>query len=292
MKKIFTWKNIAKFLLITLGSVIGGSGVSLFLSPHNLAPGGVSGIAIILANFIPVSTGIIVLCLNVPLLIVGLIRFGKEFLFSTVYATIVFSLSIDGCTWLFRTLIPPTHDLLLSALFGGALSAVGLGLVFRNGCTTGGTDIVVKLLRARYRHIKTGALFLCVDLVIAAISGIVFRDLEIVMYASVAIVVNGVVMDFVIYGGNEAKLVYIVSDFYEAIAERVLKELDIGATYLDGSGAYTNREKKIVMVAIKKHLYPKLRDIVKELDPGAFMIVSSAKEIYGEGFQDHLKEDV
>lgn len=292
MKKILSWKNIAKFLVITLGSMIGGCGIALFLEPHNLAPGGVSGIAIILANFIPVSTGIIVLCLNIPLLIVGLIKFGKEFLFSTVYATIIFSLSIDGCNWAFGSLIPPTQDLLLSSLFGGALSAVGLGLVFRNGCTTGGTDIIVKLLRSRYRHIKTGALFLCVDLVIAIVSGIVFRNIEIVLYASVAIVVSGLVMDFVIYGGNEAKLVFIVSDCYEEIAGRVLKELDIGATYLNGSGAYTNREKKIVMVAIKKHLYPNLRDIVKDLDPSAFMIVSSAKEIYGEGFQDHLKEEV
>lgn len=271
--------------MITLGGVIGGAGLSVFLEPHNLAPGGVSGIAIILGNFIPVPTGTLVFCLNIPLLALGLWKFGREFLFSTVYATIVFSASIDGAAWLFGPLIPVTDDLLLSALFGGAVSALGLGIVFRMGCTTGGTDIIVKILRSRYRHIKTGALFLIVDLTIAIISGIVFCDIELAMYAAVAILVNGVVMDFVIYGGNEAKLVYIVSEHFEEIAARALQTLDIGATYLHGTGVYTNAEKKIVMIAIKKHLYPKLKDIVREADPRAFMIVSGAKEIYGEGFR-------
>lgn len=145
--------------MITLGGVIGGAGLSVFLEPHNLAPGGVSGIAIILGNFIPVPTGTLVFCLNIPLLALGLWKFGREFLFSTVYATIVFSASIDGAAWLFGPLISVTDDLLLSALFGGAVSALGLGIVFRMGCTTGGTDIIVKILRSRYRHIKTGALF-------------------------------------------------------------------------------------------------------------------------------------
>lgn len=145
--------------MITLGGVIGGAGLSVFLEPHNLAPGGVSGIAIILGNFIPVPTGTLVFCLNIPLLALGLWKFGREFLFSTVYATIVFSASIDGAAWLFGPLIPVTDDLLLSALFGGAVSALGLGIVFRMGCTTGGTDIIVKILRSRYRHIKTAPCF-------------------------------------------------------------------------------------------------------------------------------------
>ncbi len=291
MKKYISSRRILRLFAISLGCIIAGGGIGLFLVPHNLAPGGVSGIAIILAKFLPVPTGTLVLCLNIPLLFLGLWKFGRRFLVSTLYATVLFSLSIDGAAWIFGARLPLTEDYFLSAVFGGAASAVGLGLVFRFGCTTGGTDIVVKLLRSRYRHIHTGTLFLIVDLLIALSSAFAFQSIEVALYAVVSIVVNGLLMDCVIYGGNEVKLVYVVSGRYREIADRSLRELEIGATFLNGSGAYTNEEKQIVMIAVKKHLFPKLKDIVRELDSSAFMIVSSAQEIYGEGFRDYTRGD-
>ena len=285
---------IIRYLFITLGCFSLAAGIALFLDPNKLAPGGVSGVAIILNKFIPLSTGTIMLILNVPLLILGLIVFGKEFLFSTVYATVVLSLATDLISFIFTKLwiVPLTTDLFLAAIFGGVLSALGLGLVFRFKCTTGGLDIVVELLHKKYRHLGVGAFFLAIDIAVACVAAIVFRELEIGLYAIVTITVYSVLMDFVVYGGNRAKLLYIVSDNPEPIKDRILNELEIGVTYVYGVGAYTDTPKKIIMCAAKKHLYPSIRDIVRKEDPTAFMIVNAAQDVYGEGFQSHHDEDI
>lgn len=281
-----------RYLAITLGCFCLAAGIALFLDPNKLSPGGISGIAIILNKFIPVSTGLLILILNIPLLVIGLIVFGKQFLFSTVYATVVLSLATDLITYIFNRIyfVPLTNDLFLSAMFGGALSALGIGLVFRFRGTTGGLDILVMLIHKKYRYLGVGKIFLVTDFIVAGISAIVFKSLEIGLYACVAITVYSVLMDFVIYGGNGAKFIYIISDKPQNITERILTELDIGVTYVNGIGAYTGENKKIIMCAVKKYLYPNLRDIVREEDPSAFMIVSSARDVYGLGFKSHQEE--
>ena len=292
-KKRKVLQLIARYLVITIGCFSLGAGIALFLDPNKLAPGGLSGVAIILNKFVPqVSTGMWMLILNIPLLITGLVVFGKSFLFSTVYATVMLSVATDVVSWLFRLFwkVPLTDDLLLAALFGGMLCALGLGLVFRNKCTTGGLDIVVMLIHKKCRYMSVGILFLIIDFIVAGISAIVFRSLDIGLYACIGIIVYSLLMDVVIYGGNGAKLIYIVSDKPAAIAQRLLTELEVGATYVEGVGAYTNDRKKIILVAVKKHLYPRLRDIVREEDTSAFMIVGSAKDVYGLGFRNHQDE--
>lgn len=286
-------EQILRYIVITLGCFCLGAGIALFLDPNKLAPGGISGVAIILNKFVPkISTGLWMLLLNIPLLIVGLVVFGKDFLFFTVYATVMLSAATDLIAWLFRLFwqVPLTDDLLLAALFGGLLSAAGLGLVFRNNCTTGGLDIAVKLIHKKYRYVSVGVIFLIIDFLVAGISAIVFRSLDIGLYACIGILVYSLLMDVVIYGGNGAKLVYIVSDAPDRIAARLLSELDVGATNIEGMGAYTGERKKVILVAVKKHLYPRLRDIVREEDPAAFMIVGAAKEVYGLGFRSHHDE--
>ena len=169
--------------------------------------------------------------------------------------------------------------------------AVGIALVFRAGATTGGTDILVRLLKLRYKHIETGKLFFCTDLVVVICSMVVFHNVNTGLYALLSIMVFAIVFDVVLYGSDTAKMVYVVSEKEERIARRIMDELEIGVTYVHGQGAYTEKEKRVILCAAKKQLFPKVKEIVKEEDPQAFLIVSSASDIYGEGFKDHFAEE-
>ncbi|MEG2004202.1 MAG: YitT family protein, partial [Clostridia bacterium] len=226
---------------------------------------------------------------NVPLLILGYFKFGKKFILPTLYAIVISSIFIDLMSLL---LGPMTSDKLLAAVSGGALSGCGIGVVFRAGGTTGGTDIVVKVLKQKFRQLKTGILLFSVDSLIVASSAVVFGDIDVALYAAIGLVVSSIVVDIVLYGTDGAKLVFIVSDCPEKIALRLLSELDIGATYINGVGAFSNEKKCVLMVAIKKNMFYKLRDIITKDDQKAFMIVSSANEIFGEGFKAHNSEEL
>ncbi len=280
-----------------MGCIIYSLGVTLFLNANNLASGGVTGIAIILDYVINVkflSTGVLIIIINVPLFILGAIFFGKNFTLSTLFSTLLSSGLIEVWEIAFGKYLPITQNVLISAVIGGTLFGLGLGLIFRMGSTTGGTDIPVKILRKKFRFIKTGVISMAIDVCIIAVSALIFKDFELACYTVISIVVFTLTFDWVLYGGNSAKLVYIISTDEKSalISDRILKELDIGATYVDGEGAYTGNDKRIIMCAVKNFLYPKLRDIVKDADPEAFMIVSSAKEIYGEGYKNHNDDDL
>lgn len=276
---------------LTIGSALYSLGVAYFLDPLDLAPGGLTGIGIILDNFIPLGPGVIVFILNIPILALGLRRFGKEFLLSTCYSTVLISILMD----VFRGWnggIGVTENYLLAALAGGVLMAVGMGLVFRCGGTTGGVDVIIKLVHLKYRHVKTGTILLLIDMTIVAASAIAFRNIELGLFASVALFVNSTVFDMVLYGTDEAELVYIVSNHHQEIAERLLKEINVGVTALEGEGAYTKQDRRVLMTVAKKQNFPKIKDVVKEVDSEAFMIVSKATEVFGEGFKNAHKEEL
>jgi len=304
-KKNKVLKILKNYLVMTLGCIIYSLGIALFLDVNKIAPGGATGIATVLNSILNGEvfeglnigtniTGILLLAINIPLLIVGAVVFGKKFTVSTIFATVVSSLLIELWNFLFSAYIPFTDSLLLNALVGGAMMGIGLGLIFRMDGSTAGTDIIVKLLRKKFRYIKTGVISLVIDVVIMLIAFAVYQDFELACYTLIAIVVFTVLFDLVLYGGNSAKLLYIITtkENAEVICDKILKELDISATCVDGEGAYTGNDRRIIMCAVKNFLYPKLRDVVKEVDPHAFTIVSSAKEIYGEGYKDHFDEDL
>lgn len=297
-------KAVLKFLMnygvITLGCVIYSFGVALFLDASNLASGGVTGIAIVInyaletwANY-NLDTGIIIIIINIPLFILGAVFFGRKFIISTIYSTVLSSLMMWGWSTLFDAYLPFFDSLLLSGIVGGVLFGLGLGLIFRMGSSTGGTDIIVKILRKKFRYIRTGMISMIIDIAIVAVSALVYRDLELACYTAISIVIFSTTFDWILYGGNSAKLVYIITTDEKAklICEKLLKELDVGATYLDGEGAYTGEQKRVIMCATKNFLYPKMRDAVRSVDPDAFMIVSSAKEIYGEGYKNHFDDEL
>ena len=277
---------------MSLGCLFFGAGVSLFLDPLRIAPGGLSGVAIVLGEFLPLETGAILILLNIPLLLLGLWQFGREFLFSTVYATLLSSALIDVITWLARDLPLITHQELLASLAGSACTALGAGLVFRCGGTTGGTDIVVRMLRRRYPHIKSGAFSIALDAAVIIGVAVVYQDPEKALIAAVGVIVYGVVLDQVLYRSDEATMLLIVSTHSQEIAQRILTELNIGATFLQARGAYTGREQQILLCVAHKRLYPTVRQIVHEEDSAAFTILTNASQVFGEGFLDPYQPEI
>lgn len=276
-------KHIINNCLIIFGSILYAIAISLFLDPNKLAPGGLTGIVIMLAHYLPVKVGTLVFLLNIPLMILGIWKFGLKFFASTVYTIVLTSLFMNILT----PYGPVTREPLLAAAAGGSLLAIGVGLAFKAGATTGGMDIIIWLIKLKYKHIKTGRLFLFTDVIIVAASAFVFKDIDIALFAGIAVLISSLVLDAVLYGTDGAKLVYVISDHNEAVAKKYLEELEVGATYINGSGAYTDKNKKILMCAMKKQLLPKAQEIVRGEDENAFMIVTSATEIFGEGFKRH-----
>lgn len=281
-----TGKELWSIVQITLAAVIYAAGISLFLDPNQLAPGGITGIAVILNRLIHIETGTLYFLLNVPVVFLGIIKFGIRFMAKTAWAILMTSFFTN----LLGNVGAVTDDLLMAGTAGGILIAIGIGLIFKAGATTGGTDIIVKILRQKYRHLKTGFLFLCMDVVIVGVSGLIFGDIDIALYALATVIISGKALDYVLYGGDEAKMFYIITGVPEKIGVRLMKELEVGVTYLQGRGGWTGDEKQVVFCMVPKRLGPEVEEIVKVEDSRAFMVVTSAGEIYGEGYKDFFGE--
>ena len=278
--------EIKNLIIIAVAALIYAVGISLFLDPNQLAPGGITGIAVILNRLVNIETGTLYFLLNVPIVLLGIWKFGIRLIAKTAYAIVMISI-------LTNVLSPVgalTNDLLIAGAAGGVLTAVGIGMIFKAGATTGGTDIIIKILRQKYRHLKTGFLFLCTDIMIVTISALVFRDLEVAFYALMTVIVCGKALDYVLYGGDEAKMLFIITEEPEKIGKRLMKELEVGVTYLHGEGGWTGNEKRVVFSMVPNRLGAEVQDIVKHEDPTAFLVVTSANEIYGEGYKDLFEE--
>ena len=261
---------LRKGFLILIGCVIYALAISLLLDPNLLAPGGVSGSASIIA-------------INIPLMIWGAVKLGFGTMLSTIFTTLVSSFFVN----LLAAFPPITTTPLLAAVFGGAAMGLSMAIIFKAESTTGGTDIIVRIIRQKLPQFKTGKLFLMTDACIVAASGLVFGNIDTALYAGLACILFSLIFDYALYGGDSAKLLYIISDKHARIVERLLHELSVGVTYLDGEGAYTHHDKKVLLCAMKNQFYPKTRQVVLEEDPDAFLIVGQASEIFGEGFKSH-----
>lgn len=284
---------LIKIIFLTLGSFVYAMGISVFLDPNNLAPGGTTGIAIIINNLTGIKTGTLALLINIPLLIFGWWKFGIKFILSTVYVTVISSFFMNLLNeYVVMRYGLITGDLLLSGATGGALMAMGMAVVFRQGATTGGTDIIIRALRQKYKHIRSGTIFIITDAMIVTASAILLKDIETALYAAITIVISNYVLDLALYGGDSAKMLYIISNRQEQIAERILTEIGIGVTYLKAEGAYTKSEKKVIMCVCRKYNYTKVREIVKEEDIDAFFIVSGANEVFGDGYKSYFTEEI
>lgn len=275
--------HAARFFVIILSAAAVGAGISLFLTPAGLVPGGVSGISIIINKLTGIKVGTLSFVINIPLLIIALYKFGARFFADTLF-------SIAACsaaTNIFDEIRPVTYDEIACALAGGALSAVGIGIIMRCGSTTGGSDIIVKLIKQKFAYIKTGVIFFILDSAVAFLSGVVFGDWRIVIYSLLTITVSGFTMNTVLYGSDEAKLLFVVCNNCDKVVNALVEGLEAGVSTIDAVGGYTHSGRKIVMCAIRKQNLYKAKQLIYSCDRTAFMIVSSATAIYGMGFKSY-----
>lgn len=277
--------TIKEYILITLGSLLVAVGIYYFLVPSNLAAGGVSGLAMVIGRFAPqLPIGMLMLAMNIILFIIAFIFLGSGFGAKTIYS----SLSLSGMIWLLERTFPIsqplTGDMLIELIFGIVISAIGMGIIFNQNASTGGTDIIAKIIN-KYLHINIGKSLLLSDFLITLLAALAF-DIRTGMYALMGVVLNGFAIDTVIEGFNISKQVMIISSKPELIKAYILNELGRGATIYTAKGAFTDKEKEIITTTISRKEVIKLKNFVKETDDKAFMTIIDAHETLGEGFKD------
>ena len=267
--------------IITLGAVIYALAFDWFVAPNQIAMGGVTGLAQIVNALVPVlPVGVLSILVNVPLFLAGWRLLGGRLLVSSLYAMAVSSLAIDVIAWMHTF---PPMDPILATLYGGAGMGVGLGLVFSQGATTGGTDIIGKLLKLKFPWLPIGKLVMIPDMVVVILAAVVFGTVNAALYGLIQMYLLSKVMDMILYGWDTSRVAYIITDRWEETVQGLL-DMNRGVTLLQGKGAYTGAEKQVLLVAIKRML--------REIDPKAFFIVCDAHEILGEGFGDYQKEEI
>ena len=287
MNKI--WKELWWVLKIVIGGMVFSIGFDLFLAPHELNAGGVSGLAQVLVHVFKFGTvGTVTGVMNLILFVVAGIKIGRRFFIGSVIGAVALSLSID----IFTCIPVPDVEPLLAALYGGVICGLGLGLVFATDASTGGSDIIVRLLKRKWQHIPIGTISIGFDLVVATMTGIAFGDVTCALYSGVAIYLSGKIVDMVIYSFDNSSVAIIISDAHEAIAEKIMVDLERGVTYLEGYGGYSHSEKKVILAAVKKYQLPELKHMVSEIDANAFVIVQEAHQVLGDGFSHYSKDSL
>lgn len=282
-------KRIHWVVATIMGSLLFAVGFSLFLEPNEINTGGISGLAMIAVELTGVGTvGLFSILLNLPLFILGGVKIGKRFFAGSMLGMLLSSLLIDA----FDLYHFAPQDILVSAIYGGLLCGIGLGIVFAGGTSTGGSDILVRLLKLRYRNVPIGTINTCFDLFVVLLTGIVYHDISKALYSGIVVFITGQVIDLVIYRFDYSKVVYIISKDPDLIAENISTVLDRGATFLYGMGAYSREDKRIVLTVVKKRQLAELKELVMELDPSAFVIVQEAHQVLGDGFSRYSKNSL
>ena len=284
-----TWQRYKWLPMTVFGSAVFAAGFAFFLQPNDLSPGGISGLALILVELTGMGTvGMLSILMNLPLFILGGVKIGRQFFVGSLLGMVLSSLLIDG----FAALQLPAVEPVIAIVYGGVICGVGLGIVFVNGTSTGGSDILVRLLKLKYRNVPIGQISLTFDAVVVLLTGLVFRDMNKALYTGITVYLCGKMVDAVVYSFDYSKVALIISKEYEAIARDIGTKLDRGATFLHGEGSYTGEGTKVVLVAIRKQQLAELKELVMELDPGAFVIVQEAHQVLGDGFHRYSKHSL
>ena len=278
------WRWIVDIVVIIIGSGIYALGVHCFTSPNDIAPGGVTGIATIVSSVTDWKVGTLIGLMNIPLLIAGFILLNKRVMVRTLISVVVLSFMTDYAFSKVPVYIADVGGGILAAIFGGLLMGTGLGIVYVREGTTGGTDIVIKIINRFRPEMKLGTISLIINAAVAALGYFVYKNLDVVLYAIISIFVESRVMDALVYGGLEGKFLMIFSQKPQEIAPKLL-QMRRGVTLLKGEGAYSGEERQVICIAVHKNEYVKVKRIVKETDPDAFVIITGANEVLGKGFQ-------
>lgn len=281
MKQEIIWRELKFVGTILLGCTVFSLGFDLFLDPNNINVGGITGIAMILRELLGFgSIGAYFAAINIPLFLLGYKELGRRFFIGSMLGMLFSTVLLD-----LLTIIPvPKIDLMLAALYGGGLTGLGLGLVFMAGASTGGSDIMAKLLRKRFRRLKLSRLMLILDIITVTLTGVVFHDITRTLYSALPLYVSALVMDSVIYGLDYSSMALIISDKYSEIVAEIARKLERGTTLLDAHGGYHGDSRQVVMCAIRRRQITELKDLVSRIDPNAFMILQDAHQVLGEGF--------
>lgn len=303
-KAVFFVKYIAKlihgpndYIWIITGSVIAAAAINVFLVPYRLAPGGMAGIATAVYYLVGKSlpVGVIMLLLNIPLFIFGLKYIGRKFIARTIFSTIFLSIVIDISKPYTERFIRQLEfenpagnpDYLLYAIFGGFFMGIGLGLVFKSGATTGGSDLAARIVHHFNPGYSIGKTLLIIDTAVILFAAIAFKSIFLALYSVLSLYISSKIIDIMLEGVNFAKAVYIISDFADDIAKDIIKELDRGVTALNGTGMYTSKKKQVLFCVLHRGQLAYLKSIVKKYDPSAFIILSDVTEVLGEGFKTY-----
>jgi uncharacterized membrane-anchored protein YitT (DUF2179 family) len=275
------------YLKIIAGTALFGLGFNLFLQPSGLNAGGISGLAMILVNLTGFgSVGTITALVNIPLFVIAWSKLGKRFLLMSVVGLFFCSIAID----LLSRLPKPSAEPIVCALYGGSLCGLGLGTVFSVGASTGGSDIIVRLIKKRRPDMPIGVISVFFDLSVAVLTGIVFGEFSRTLYSGVAIFVAGQVIDAVVYRFDYSRVALIISKHYDAIACSIANELFRGVTFLYGEGSFHHQNTKVILTAVKRQQLSELKDLVADIDPDAFIIVQEAHQVLGDGFSRYSKD--
>ncbi len=273
--------KIYDYIMYAAGCSIYSIAVVMFITPAQMTPGGVTGIAAVIRLFSDIPVGLTVLIINIPLLIFAYFKLGKSLLLNTGVATVLVSLSLSVAE---RLIVPHNFDPMLCAIFGGMLMGTGLGLVFLRGATTGGFDILVRLVCAKRPHLTFGKVFLALDAAVITLNSIVYQNFELALYSALCIYISSKSMDYIVYGSGGGKLIITVTEKAQEIAGEIMQNVKRGVTRIAAIGGYTGREKQVILCAARRHEAARIVNIITEIDRDAFSIITDAADIAGYGF--------
>ena len=278
------WKRLWKVFLIVLGAFIYGFAFQGFLFPNEIVSGGVTGIAMILNTFTHWPIGMMVIAMNVPLFLIAWRHFGLDFLLGSLLGMALSSAFVD----LFAlTGLVVTREPMLASIIGGVIKGAALGMIYYYGATTGGIDIVAKLLRQRFSQLNFGTLVLILDVAIIAAYALIVGNYDSAMWSVITMFVTTKVIDLVLYGMDNSCTVHIISDNCDDIVTALTYgHVHRGVTILEGEGAWSGKKKQVILCVIKRHQIPELRRTIRTLDENAFVIVTEAKNVFGRGFEN------
>ena len=279
-KKLFAWAADAALFII--GGAIYAVAVILFLSGNEISPGGLTGISTMLNYLYGLPVGTVVFILNIPILVIGFIKFGGIFIVKTAVSTVVISITLD----IAEELLPELKiNPVLAAVFGGLLMGLSISMFMLRGSTTGGVDIIAMLINRRFPHLTVGRLMLASDAFIVAFSALVYKNIESALYSVIALYASSRIMDVMLYGADKGKIVYIITENSSCVAEKIMSIVRRGITVIDVTGAYTGRKLKMLMCTVRRNEVSAVCKTARENDKGAFIVVAEAGDILGEGFK-------
>ncbi len=277
------WRGVILDICFYLaGCLLYSVAVTALITPNAISPGGITGVAAALEYLFGLPTGITLWVLNIPIIITGFVKLGGIFIIKTAVVTTMMSITLGLTEWL----VPASRtDSILAAVFGGLLMGAGLSLVLFRGATTGGVDIIAKLVNRRFPHITVGKIILAADAVVIAFAALAYKNIESALYSVIAVYATSFVMDTVLYGSDKGKMIYIVTDFPDEICRKINGSLGRGVTRLAAVGAYTGKPREMLLCIVRRHEVSAVNAVVKEIDKAAFTVISDAGEIIGEGFK-------